>query len=66
MTEYEVAEQVAIAMRKRWGELDPDTSNLIPWGKSDKREIWIEIAKAGIDTYELAKEAIATYEGIKR
>jgi len=49
-------EKVAIAMRERWGELDPDTKNLLPWEKSDKQDIWLAIAQAGIDTYEQEKE----------
>ena len=49
-------EKVAIAMRERWGELDPDTKNLLPWEKSDKKDIWLAIAQAGIDTYEQEKE----------
>lgn len=54
--EHTVTEKVAIAMRQRWGELDPDTDVLIPWEKSDKQEVWLAIAQAGINVYEAVKK----------
>ena len=53
-----VVEKVAEAMRECWGKLDPvaDGSALIPWKESKVRDVWIQIARAGIETYEREKE----------
>jgi hypothetical protein len=53
-TQQKIIEKVAEAMRERYGQW-LDNGPLVSFVDSDKRPVWLEIAKAGIDAYEKAK-----------
>jgi hypothetical protein len=54
----DIIEEIAIAMRQKWHEID-ETSNgqLIPWKDSDKRDVWLQLAKVAVG---IAKKDEAT------
>lgn len=47
----DLREKIAIAMRKKWHEIDPEPDKnpkLTPWQDSDKRDIWLQLADVAL------------------